>query len=324
MIPLIRDTIRKRWTELRLPGAMPTDVSVHLDSSDPREHGFVTFRAFRPGNPDPICLGRIPRDGVGARDALQEHDLLTALQLEGPHGTGRLFPRPLFVVERGVRLATGRSPLPGRNGQDYVDALGANERLPAALELGTRWLSAFGRATGFLEGSEGALWEPLLRSIHFESTRATDAQRRNLQQLTAAIDARRDGVVLCGFGHGSLTPAAFRVHGDRLGVVDWQHGRARQAPWTDPVHFALAVALRETGSPAAAARAALDPDHPVGIFLQERLEDVGVPAGPLPLAIPAVALSVAHRLERDEAADPDAWRTLAHTALTPADAPLVP
>jgi len=318
LIDEIARALRERWGSLGLQGKAPKSVQVHLDSSDPRDHGFVTFRAFRSGDPAPICVGRIPRDGLGTRDALHEHDLLASLGEEAPRVAGRLVPRPLFVVERGARIATARTVM---SGEPLTRALererNPSQRTAIALRSCERWLAAFARATGLLEGTEGALWEPFLRSIHFERRAVSADDQDRLDELSAAIDQRRQRVLLCGFGHGALQIASFRIRGDRLGVTDWEHGRTRQAPWVDPIHFALDLALRADAAPADAARRLRDPHHPLGAFVRDRLEDVGVPADLLALAIPAVALAAAHRVERD---GPDGrtahiWRQTALAAL---------
>jgi hypothetical protein len=318
MIGEIAAALRDRWAELRLPGDRPTDVHVHLDSGDPRPHGFVVFRAFRSGDVRPLCEGRIPRDGLGTRDALHEHELLTSLRDESLRTAHRLFPRPLFVIDRGARVATARTAIPGEPGTTAVRGAGGGaRRVDVALGWGSRWLAAFGRGTGLLEGTERALWEPFLRSVHYERQRVGPDTRGALDALAAAIEARRDGVQLCGFGHGALALAALRVAGDHVGVVDWEHGRSRQAAWADPIHFALDVALRASPSPADAARRVADADDAIGAFVRERLDDVGASPDLLPFAIPAVALAAAHRVDRNGPARPsaDAWRDAARAAL---------
>lgn len=314
MIDMLERAIRSRWPELGLEGPPPTSLQIHLDSGDPREHGFVHFRALRSGDTVPFCVGRIPRDGVATRVTLHEQDLLLALEREAPRATGRLFPRPLFTIEQGARVATARTVIPGSSALTRYERISDREhRISFAMTMGERWLAAFGRSTGLLEGTEAALWEPALRSLHFERRRVSSEDQKGLDSLERAIESRRAGVVLCGFGHGAFALPVLRIAGDRIGVVDWEHGRTRQAPWTDPVHFALDVALREAPTPGDAASYVLDATHPIGIFARRRLEDVGVPENVLPLAIPAVALEAAHRIERDgpTTISADAWRDAA-------------
>lgn len=322
MIESIRRTLRERWKELGLPGETPARLAIHLDSGDERAHGFVTFAALRAGDRAPLCVGRIPRDGLATRDALHEHALLESMREESPHVVRSLVPRPLFVVERGARIATARTVLPGEPGPLAARRSGRQpRRIDASLRIARRWLNAFTRTTGLLEATEGALWEPFLRSLHFERRSIAAEDHPRLDALAAAIDERRGRTALCGFGHGALTLDAFRVHGDRIGAQDWEHGRSRQAPWTDPIHFALDLALREIASPEEATAAVLDPAHPIGSFVLDCLEDAGVTADVLPLAVPAVALGAAHRTDRAGGISPSAalWRRAALAACPAAD-----
>lgn len=318
MIGAITSTLGERWDELRLPGDRPKRLLVHLDPADPREHGFVVFRVFRSGDPHPLCRGRIPRDGLGTREALHDHGLLTALHDEAARAVHRLVPRPLFAIERGARVATARTILAGEPAPAALARIPLRaERLDAALGWGARWLAAFARVTGLLEGTEGALWEPLLRSVHFERARLDADAHPAVDALAAAIGERRREVRLCGFGHGALTVTSLRVAGDRIGVVDWEHGRTRQAPWVDPVAFALDLAIRELPTPSAAVRVLRDPEHALGAFVRNAFDDTGIPEEILDLAVPAVALAAAHRIERNGPSFPpaDAWREAGLAAL---------
>ncbi len=317
MIPALRAAIHDRWNELGISGPAPGRAALHLDSSDPRPHGFVRFRAFRPGNPKPLLTGRIARDGVAAVGLKAEYDLLTSLHEDALSGDDRLFPRPRIVVREGSRVATllaepgGAPPSPTRRAGDAG--------VLRALDAAERWHAAFLRRTGCLEGSEGAQWEPYLRAIHAEQARAEsdgdgDATPA-LEALARDLRDRRDGVVLNGYAHGALAVDRLRVRGDRVGAVAWEHGDPRDAPWADPMHFALDLALRIAPDASRAMRLLGDPDHPLAGFVRRRCEDTGTPGFLGALALPAVAFRAVRRLDRHGAlpGEPPVsrWRELA-------------
>jgi hypothetical protein len=310
-----------RWEELALPGPRPVRLAFALDARDGRRHGCARYRAFRPGDAQPIFQGKIPRDGVARRAVRAEHELLRDLAEEAPGAGGRLFPRALFAEER-AGGATAETILPGGPPADPA----------AALDAAERWLSDFWNATGILDGTAAAVHEPYVRAARAALDSAPPgAFRRRLADLADELEGRA-GTARCACAHGDLRASRLVVaSGDRAAARDWEQGGLRQPAWSDPVSLALDVAIRGArpeawteidvvrafresflGGSAVAGR--------LRAFLAGCFARAGLPPETARLAVPSCALLASRRTERDRDAPPDAWAWLAvaRDALDPA------
>jgi hypothetical protein len=185
---------------------------------------------------------------------------------------------------------------------------GGEKACRAVADLGRAWLEEFWRETGLLEGTEGALWEPFLRSAHFflETWEPEAPLRDEIEALVREIEDRGTGSGLCGFAHGDFLATNLIVDRERVGAVDWEFGERRAFSWLDPVHFAVDLSLRH------GLRAGRDRQESfergffargwerdlARSFLDSCFAEGGVPADTLPRALPAYLLFATHRMAR--------------------------
>jgi hypothetical protein len=309
MIEWLEKATRAQWADLGLPGKPPAELEFFLSSGVQGKHGKVLFHAFRAGDPKPLFIGKIPRDGTARRWALHEHAFLKELEEAAPRLAGRSFPRALLLEETETRLATGQTLLAGVPMDRKLASLGGGESAARSLyEIARRWLEEFWRETGLLEGTAAALWEPYARSGHFflETWETSPEVRAAVEEMLAAAESESGGSTLCGFGHGDFLATNLIVDGDRCGAVDWEFGQKRALPWFDPVHFCLDFSLRlgmrtGRGRVASLERGFLEDGWLRSLnldFLGRCFGEGGVPAEALPTALPMVLLFSAHRMAR--------------------------
>jgi hypothetical protein len=189
---------------------------------------------------------KIPRD-VGARPwAEREWRALQELEDSAGDLSGIAFPRPVFLEISGARLAAGQTLLPGVPGDRLFATLGRGEPAYAAVcTLALDWLRAFWSRTGFLDGIEGALWEPYREALlaFLDRFEPPAESRAHLETVLREIEARREGTALCVWGHGDLIPSNLIVHEGKAAAVDWEFANRRQLPWVDPLHFVVSFSL---------------------------------------------------------------------------------
>jgi hypothetical protein len=322
MIDRLQAAIRERWSDLGLPGRAPARLSFHLSGDRSGLRGRAVVRVFRPADAEPVLLAKLPR-------AVREHDLLRELQAAAPRLAGVRFPRALLLDRGDDHVMTIQSVLAGAPmGGELTAAAGSVHAVEVALRRAREWQGVLWRATGLLQGTGEALWEPFVRAAHFwlQAFDPDDGERARVEGLLRDIEEIRHEPALFGYGHGDLTPATLLVGGPAAAAVDWEHGRKRQLPWVDPFTFALETALLtgEAGAGGALAglRDAFDGDGPLRAvtdrFLSECLEEGGVPAGHLHVALPALAVARAHRAARRHSPEHRVtrrWRAIAGALL---------
>jgi hypothetical protein len=337
MIDRLRDLIHEHWSDLGVPGPAPARLSFHLAGDGNALRGRAIVRVFRPSDAEPVLIAKLPRDGASRRRALREHDLLRELEVTAPRLAGVRFPRALLVTRGDDRAITVQSVVPGAATAAGLAAAGGDPHAAAAaLRRAREWLRILWRATGLLEGTGEALWEPFVRSAHvrMQALDPDDPEREGVERLMRGIDRIRREPALYGYGHGDLTPATLLAGGPAPAAIDWEHGRKRQLPWVDPLTFALETAVlagEASGRGAlAGVRDAFAGDGPLraatDLFLRECLEEGGVPEEHLRVALPALALARAHRAARLRSPEHDAarrWRAIAE-ALVSAEPAAVP
>ena len=309
MIDVLEQEVRSRWDQLGLEGEVPHRMDFFLNMGVSGKHGKVIYYAFRRGDPNPLFLGKIPRDGTAREFVVHEFETLKELERIAPDAVGSMFPRALLLAESGSRLSTGQTILPGIPLDRRVAALGGElKAAPVVYREAREWLDVFWKKTGLLEASEGALWEPFLRAALFylDTERPEGPLRDEIEGLIRELENRRDSTALCGIGHGDFLVSNLIVGPDGMGAVDWEFGLRRQHPWVDPLHFVLDYSLR-TGVRTGATRLAgfergfLEE----GIlrelnreFLEAAFTEGGVPTDTLPVALPAYVLFSYQRMCR--------------------------
>ena len=309
MIQRLERSIRAKWAELGLPGKAPTELEFFLSAGVQGKHGKVLYHAFRTGDPKPLFIGKIPRDGTARQWALHEHEFLRELEEAAPRLAGRAFPRALLLEETETRLATGQTLLPGVSMDHKLAALGGGEGAVRGLyDLAARWLEEFWRETGLIEGTDAALWEPYVRSAHFfrETWSPGPEIAGAIDRLLGEVESSAKGSALCGFGHGDFLATNLMVDGDHCGAVDWEFGQKRAFPWYDPIHFCIDFSLRlgmRSGRDRVASleRGFFEDGWLRSLnlsFLGRCFGEGGVPADALPTALPMVVLFSAHRMAR--------------------------
>jgi hypothetical protein len=307
MIPRVERAILERWRELGFHGPKPARVSFFLSSGVAGKHGKVLYHAFRDGDPRPLFLGKIPRNGSARSWCLHEDHILHDLAEAAPHRAGVLFPRPLLFEQDGERIATGQTILPGVPMDRRAASLGGGQGAARTLYNEARgWLKEFWGETALLEASEGALWERFLRAAHYylEAFDPDPGIRAEIESLIVEMESRRGKTSLCAFGHGDFLVTNIIVDGDRVGAVDWEFGEKRQFPWVDPIHFAIDYSLRlghrREGSRLVGFERGFFEDGWLRElnrnFLGECFSEGGVSIDSLPLVLPAHLLACVHRM----------------------------
>jgi hypothetical protein len=338
MIDRLRGILRERWSDLGLPGRAPTRLSFHLSGDGGGLRGRAIVRVFRPEDEEPLLLAKLPRDGASRRRAIREHDLLRELAAAAPRLAGVRFPRALLADRIGDQVVTVQSVLAGQPLERRLSGAG-NPEHAAELALGRarEWQRVLWRATGLLEGTGEALWEPFVRAAHFwlQTLGPDDAERALVLRLLREIEDVRHEPALFGYGHGNLTPATLLAGRAAVSAADWENGRKRQLPWVDPLTFALETALR-TGEAAGdgaltGLHDAFDGDGPLRLatdrFLDECFEEGGVPPEHRSVALRALAVARVHRAARMHSPEHRVarrWRAVAETILAREAGPLSP
>jgi hypothetical protein len=286
------------------------------------------FHAFRDHDARPLLLGKIPRDGVARRRVLHEHDYLRELEATAPRLSGVWFPRPLFVDQTGARTATAQSVLAGVRPDAGALRDASPESARGAYDRALQWLRRFWKETGFLEGTEAALWHRFLRSAraYLETFQPRGDERHDVEAIIWEIEARRELVALCGFGHGSFEPDNLSARG--AGAANWERAARRQLPWVDPVHFSLHASARVAQLEGATIREGFERGFfEAGWlrdlnrrFLEECFHEGGVPLDRLPLALAASVLVSTIREARSFFLDEPRvaqWRSVVRRCLHP-------
>lgn len=329
MIDLLQEAILHRWGELGRGGPAPRRLAFHVSGDGAGRHGRAIARVFVPPEPDPILLVKIPRDGAARQLAVREHHLLREMEEIVPALAGRRFPRALLLEVCDGRLVTVQSLAQGTPLDRRIRETGGDPAVaPALFGEARRWLTELWRDGGLLEGSEAALWEPLLRSAHFylQTWDPAGEERVETERIVRDIEERHGGIALHGFGHGEFSPGNLLTGAGAATAVDWEFGEKRQLPWMDAVSFAVDLSMRVgearhrdrvAGFETAFRRPGLLHDA-TREFLAACFAEGGVPQELLSLALPAFALSRAHRAARYRAPDhPHAleWRSVARTCV---------
>lgn len=316
--------LREAWPTLGVDEAAPARLRYWLDGRDASPHGAMSALPFRPGETEPLAHVSIARDGTSALRLRHEFDVLRDLEAEAPKAAGRLFPRAHFIAETSAATATVRSLLPGA-------PILAHAPWEESLGAAQHWLAQLWKATGFLTGTERALWEELLRDVHATIEAEPDDERRSRFSDLAQDLRARSGVAIASFGHGSFRREQLRKDGPHVGGLDFRAARSRQFPWLDGVEFVLDLCLEQADVSdrplSEVLTAVFDFSTPAETtefararkFLQWLLEESAASLDVLDLAVPAVALSLSRRASRFEAKSQIAsrWRAAAFDRLSP-------
>gem|GEM_PF-3042222 len=331
MIALLERSILTNWKTWSLAGDPPRRLEFLLSSGPTARHGKILLHVFREKSSTPLLLVKIPRQSEARAWVKREHELLRQLEEEIPDQTSRLFPRAVFLETNGLRLAAGQAFISGWPADRLFSALGGNERAYRRVcGIAFDWLSMLWSRSGFLNGIEGALWEPF-REAALEFADLFDPQpevQEALDQLSRELDARREGTTLTAYAHGDLIPSNLIVHERRVAAVDWEFGTRRQFPWVDPVHFAISFSLLEGALErrervAAFTKAFLEKSWQQDAnlaFLRRSFEEGGVAADLVHLAIPMYcvyfAVHMSRLFEPDYAVTRD-WAAIASMIVQP-------
>ncbi len=308
MIASIERRLVAEWSSLRLGGSAPRRLEHFLTTGATGAHGKVLFHLFRPGDPHPVVIVKIPRDAAARKWARHEWEFLKELEEAAPDLAGSAFPRAVFLEIEGARLAAGQTILPGTPADRLYAASPTREQgYGEVAGFAKGWLRTIWTRTGFLEGSEAALWEPFREAAAaFPQTFAPpDGVRAHVAAIREEI-AARGGAALCAYGHGDLIPSNLIVDGPRVGAVDWEFGARRRLTWVDPVHFAISFSLHHgvlerRSRLDAFTRGFLDEGwlrERNFAFLADCFDEGGVPRDLLPLALPAYCIYFAVQMAR--------------------------